>query len=75
MDRSVSRAHYSRETRTPRAWQVFDVLAGVAAFELNGAIDVPPRAAHVIRHESTDDLNILVIASLHSHGDRVAECA
>ena len=62
-----------------RARQFFWVLAGVATFELDGqteqigarqGIEVPPGVADLMRNDSTEPLQFLVISTPPSHGDR-----
>jgi mannose-6-phosphate isomerase-like protein (cupin superfamily) len=62
-----------------RARQFFFVLAGTASFELAGqwhvlhardGIEVPPNAPHLIRNDSLEVLEFLVIAQPDSRDDR-----
>lgn len=70
------------EQRHRHEWaqQVFFVLAGGAAFELDGetvqlgpqeSLHVPPGTPHCIANHCPVDLHFLVISEPKAHGDRV----
>ena len=63
-----------------KAQQLFYILRGDAAFELNGemrkihageSIHVPPGVPHSISNNGTEPLRFIVISAPKSHGDRV----
>jgi mannose-6-phosphate isomerase-like protein (cupin superfamily) len=63
-----------------RARQFFYILAGEATIEIGGAevaltagqgVEVPPGTPHQFFNRSAADVEILVISSPRSHGDRV----
>jgi mannose-6-phosphate isomerase-like protein (cupin superfamily) len=65
--------------RHARARQFFYILAGVATLEIDGrevtitagqGIEVPPGAPHQFFNRSSADVEMLVISSPRSHGDR-----
>jgi mannose-6-phosphate isomerase-like protein (cupin superfamily) len=60
--------------------QFFYILTGEAVIEVDGdrqvlkaqqGIEIPPRAVHQFRNESSSDVTFLVISVPKSHGDRV----
>ncbi|HWN86095.1 MAG TPA: cupin domain-containing protein [Vicinamibacterales bacterium] len=66
--------------RHVRARQFFYVLAGEATLEIDGAevalaagqgVEVPPGTPHQFFNRSAADVEMLVISSPRSHGDRV----
>jgi len=69
-----------RRHRHARARQFFYILAGDATLEIDGrevgltagqGIEVPPGAPHQFFNRSAADVEMLVISSPRSHGDRV----
>jgi mannose-6-phosphate isomerase-like protein (cupin superfamily) len=61
------------------AQQFFYVLAGKALMEVEGrsvllnageGLWIPPRIAHQMRNDSSDDVHFLVMSQPSSHGDR-----
>jgi mannose-6-phosphate isomerase-like protein (cupin superfamily) len=66
--------------RHARARQFFYVLQGTATLEIDGTtvtlasgqgVEVPPGAPHQFFNRSSDDVEMLVISTPRSHGDRV----
>jgi len=72
---AAERMHYHEKTQ-----QFFYVLSGEATFEVNGAIHVVkqhqgiainPGEKHKVTNFADQDLEIMVISSQPSHGDRI----
>ena len=72
---SFDQKHYHR-----KAQQLFYILKGEAAFEMNGqmhtihpgeSIHVSPGVPHSISNKGTELLRFIVISAPKSHGDRV----
>jgi mannose-6-phosphate isomerase-like protein (cupin superfamily) len=68
-----------RRHRHARARQFFYILAGEATFEIDGhevvvsagkGIEVPPGTPHQFFNRSAADVDMLVVSSPRSHGDR-----
>jgi mannose-6-phosphate isomerase-like protein (cupin superfamily) len=68
-----------RRHRHARARQFFYVLTGVATLEIDGrevtvtagqGIEVPPGTPHQFFNRSSADVEMLVVSSPRSHGDR-----
>jgi mannose-6-phosphate isomerase-like protein (cupin superfamily) len=66
--------------RHTRARQFFYILAGQATLEIDGTpvtlaagqgVEVPPGTPHQFFNQSSADVEMLVISSPRSHGDRV----
>ena len=69
-----------RRHRHARARQFFYILAGQATLEIDGrevvvsagqGIEVPPGTPHQFFNRSATDVEMLVVSSPRSHGDRV----
>jgi mannose-6-phosphate isomerase-like protein (cupin superfamily) len=69
-----------RRHRHARARQFFYVLAGEATLEIDGrafvmragqGIEVPPGTPHQFFNRSASDVEMLVMSSPRSHGDRI----
>jgi len=69
-----------RRHRHARARQFFYILAGQATLEIDGhemvvsagqGIEVPPGTPHQFFNRSAADVEMLVVSSPRSHGDRV----
>ena len=68
-----------RRHRHARARQFFYILSGVATLEIDGrevtvaarqGIEVPPGTPHQFLNRSSADVEMLVVSSPRSHGDR-----
>jgi mannose-6-phosphate isomerase-like protein (cupin superfamily) len=66
--------------RHERARQLFVVMEGCAAIEVDGesvhlgpgqVVLIRPRVPHTVANAGQEDLRLLVVSQPHSHGDRV----